>query len=315
MSDVAIVIATRHRARELAGTLRSLAAMDGSGLEWEVVVVNNGADPETRRVAVEAATELRLRCLDEPTAGKNRALNRALHTVHCALVAFTDDDVVVDRGWLTALWQGAARWPDASIFGGRILPQWPDGSPPADHALFDHAYAIADFAHGERAYSSGYVYGPNMAIRSRVFDEGWRFNEQVGPDGTHTYISGSETSLTVALEKAGHRAVYLPHALVHHQIRSEQLTNRWLYGRAFRRGRTEAYRKRMEGGWRHVPPQLFVNVAHELMQAVGCCGRGDHRGHLHHMLKYWAARGRVYHCCVTPRACEPGGRLAPRFGV
>jgi GT2 family glycosyltransferase len=92
-----------------------------------------------------------VRLVVEPQAGKNRALNRGRETTSGALVVFTDDDVTVGSGWLRELAAGAARWPEASIFGGRILPRWPDDhtAPPA-HPFFGHAFGIADFANGEK---------------------------------------------------------------------------------------------------------------------------------------------------------------------
>ncbi len=309
--DISVLIATRRRAT-LAATLRSLAAMSVGALSWELLVIDNApvADsaPEswTEAVVDSAASSLPIRRLAEPESGKNRALNRALPETSGSLIVFTDDDVIVDERWLTELWDGAARWPDVSMFGGRVLPRWPEmSSPPGDHPFFGHAYAIADFEHGEGPYSSGYVYGPNMAIRRSIFDAGWRFDTRIGPDGTMRYISGSETSLTVALEKCGHRAVFLPDALVHHQIRPEQLTERWLHGRAFRMGRTKARQRGLSGGWRSVPPELLVSARREYASWLECRRRGDDRAGLDHALAYWTARGMIYECRVTREPPEP----------
>lgn len=314
MCELSVLIATRRRAALLARTLESLAAMDVGTLSWELLVVDNGPDLDTRAV-VQSVTTLPIRLIEEPTPGKNRSLNRALAEIHGDLIVFTDDDVVVDRHWLQQIRDGAARWPDASMFGGRILPQWPAAHKSGAHEFHAHAYAIADFDHGEGPYSSGYVYGPNMAIRGDVFQAGWRFNPAIGPDGTDRYITGSETSLTVALERNGGRAVYLPGAVVHHHIRPEQLRPEWLYGRAFRKGRADAFRKGLEGGWRSVPRSLLRTASREYLSWVRCRLRGDHAGALDHGISYWNARGQIYHCRVTTEPRLPADRLAPRFGA
>jgi hypothetical protein len=300
--DVSVLIATWRRPRLLAETLRSLAAMTVSSLRWEVLVVDNAADSGTAAAVRDLASRLPVRLLAEPVPGKNRALNRALADCTGGLVAFTDDDVLVEPDWLRELWEGAERWPNATVFGGRVLPRWPeDCEIPPTHSLFDHAYAVADFSRPEGPYSSGYVYGPNMAIRAAVFKAGWRFDTTIGPDGTDRYVTGSETSLTVALEKAGHEAIYLPRALVHHQIRPEQLTPGWLYGRAFRKGRAEALKRGVSGGLRFIPRELLITLAKEYASWWQCRVQRDREGTLHHGLAYWTARGMIFQCRTTPR--------------
>ena len=295
---MSVLIATRHRPDRLAETLRGLAAMRTDGLHWQLVVVDNGGDGRTREVVASAALPVSL--VVEAAPGKNRALNRGLDVVAGSLVVFTDDDVRVDGGWLAEVVAGADRWPAASMFGGRILPEWPEGEEvPPYHPFFDHAYGIADFAHGEGPYSPGYVYGGNMAVRAALFHSGWRFDERLGPDGGDRYVTGSETSLTVALARQGHTAVYLPRALVHHQIRPEQLSPAWLYGRAFRRGRADALKQGLRGGWRRIPPALVTRAARAYAAWSASRLRGDRAGTLDHGLAYWNARGMMHQCRVT----------------
>ena len=70
-----------------------------------MVVVDNA--PSTTRtaelVAELAATEPRLRYVREDRPGLARAHNAALPHVTTPLVAFTDDDVLVDPRWLGRL--------------------------------------------------------------------------------------------------------------------------------------------------------------------------------------------------------------------
>jgi len=294
VTDISLLIATRQRPESLARTLRSLASMDTSTITWELIVVDNEGSQETARVVREACVHEAVTLLVEPVAGKNRALNRALDVARGTLTVFTDDDVSVEPTWLREIWEGAARWPRALMFGGRILPRWPEGrEPKAFHPFFEHAYAIADLARPEGPYSAGYVYGPNMAVRSMVF-RGMRFDVNVGPDGTDRYIPGSETSLTVALQLAGQTAVYLPRALVHHEIRPEQLTTGWLHRRAFRRGRAEAVRDARAGRSRHTPRDVFVKAAREYAALWRARLQGDGAAALDHGLEYWKARGFIH---------------------
>ena len=89
------------------------------------------------------------------------------------------------------------------------------------------------------------VFGPNMAIRSEIFEKGYRFDESIGPNGDPQYPMGSESELTRRLARAGFKAWHCPGAVVEHIIRPSQLTTRWMLQRAVRYGRGQ-YRLRRD---------------------------------------------------------------------
>ena len=133
--------------------------------------------------------------------------------------------------------EGADRWPDCDLFGGRILPKYPDGmiAPPLNDSDFKSvAYVITDWDFPEGEYfPATKTWGPNMMVRRRVLDQGLRFNPDIGPKGSN-YVMGSEIDFLKRARAAGHTDVYIRSSLVYHQIRPEKMTSSWLYGRAFR---------------------------------------------------------------------------------
>lgn len=239
--DISIILATYRRCDILVKTLESFTRLDCGDLRWEVWIADNADDHETRRLAESFQDRLPLHYFAEPRQGKNIALNNALERVKGELVVFTDDDILADERWLLETWEGAKRWPDHSVFAGRIVPDFPGGEPdyPLTNPAIISAYVIADWDQEEGALHPSQVWGPNMCIRGKIFREGWRFNTDFYPVGDD-YVMGSETELTHRLHKEGFPAIYLPLSLVHHQIRPEQLSRSWLYLRAFRAGRAEA---------------------------------------------------------------------------
>src|SRR3984957_11144375 len=99
-ASVAVIISTAGRDEQLARCIRSLLAQ--RRVELEVVVVDNRpAVGETRRT-VEAIAEVdpRVRYVSESRRGLSVARNRGVSETDADVVAFTDDDVVVDAGWL-----------------------------------------------------------------------------------------------------------------------------------------------------------------------------------------------------------------------
>jgi glycosyltransferase involved in cell wall biosynthesis len=241
--DISVILSTFRRPHLLQATLENFCALSCQSLQWELIVVDNGDDIESREVALRHAARLPISLLTENKRGKNNALNTAIEKARGELFVFTDDDVLPKQDWLIQMWQGASRWPTHSVFGGRILPAYPPGRRPQfDHPFFIGAFAIANWEIPEGEYEAHRVWGPNMAIRAELFKDGWRFNPEIGPDGTANYVSGSETELTNRLEAAGFKAVYLPLSLVYHQIREDQLTDRYFFRRAFRLGQQIAFK-------------------------------------------------------------------------
>jgi len=60
----------------------------------------------------------------EPTPGKSYSLNSAIPRLNGDVVAFVDDDHRVDANFLVNICRAADCHPDATLFCGRILPDW-----------------------------------------------------------------------------------------------------------------------------------------------------------------------------------------------
>ena len=104
--DLSAVLCTYNRARLLDAALRSLESMrKPSGLSWELLVVDNNSNDHTKAV-VEAARRrgsLPCRYVFEPRQGKSHALNTGIAHAKADVLAFTDDDVTFEGGWLGAV--------------------------------------------------------------------------------------------------------------------------------------------------------------------------------------------------------------------
>ena len=292
-----IVIATYNRNDLLIQTLQGLVNMDTDGLDWEVIIADNAGNEDTAQCVESFSRSLPIHYLVETQPGKNSALNTALKQVRGELVVFTDDDVIPDPGWLKALISAADRWPDADLFGGRIVPRYPEGQGAPDiedKVFFRIAFVVADWDIPEGEHPAGKIWGPNMMVRRRVFDQGLRFNPKIGPTGSN-YLMGSETEFLLRASEAGHSAVFVPSASVQHQIRPEQLTQKWICGRAYRVGRGLAYhttknRELKVEKW--MLRELATLYARYLLSFV----TGNKADRLQHAINYHKMRGQVYQC-------------------
>lgn len=240
--DISILFSTYKRAKTLDRTLESFCALNTVGLTWEIIVVDNAGEEQTKKIIDRYSNKLPVSYFVETKPGKNAALNFIVPKAKGELIVFTDDDIIADPDWLLEVCKGAERWQDHAVFGGRILPYFSEGDPiiSMDHPYFNGVYVCADWEIEEGPYKPKQVWGANLIIRSSIFSQGFRFNETIGPDGSD-YVMGSETELTVRLHQSGYVPVYLPKAVVYHQIRKEQLGIEWLKGRFYRMGKTTAY--------------------------------------------------------------------------
>lgn len=245
---ISVIIASFKRLFLLEQTLRSLLLLDTTGLDWEVLIVDNANDQETKKVAMNFSGRLPLKYLVELKRGKNNALNRAVSEAQGELFVFTDDDVIVEKNWLLEISEGVRRWPGYNVFGGRCLPKYPEGEGmPFEHPFFEGAFSVADWDIPEGCYESHRVWGPNMAIRSSIFKNGWSFDPMLGPKGSKFCILGDETDLTGRLEEAGYPPVYLPGAVVYHQIQKERMNFKSMFRRAFSIGQQNAHLDKRQG--------------------------------------------------------------------
>lgn len=240
-----VIFSSHNGARTLPKMLRRLTELYEPECEWRVIAVDNGSSDETPVILKKFRHMLPLEVLRHERLGKNSALNAALEVADdsASEFVFTDDDVLPCRGWLRALRAASEDNPQYTIFGGSIAPYWM--SPPPDWLLslrgyFGVCYALTDPGLERGLVCAGKVWGPNMMIRGDALRQGFRFEEGRGPRAGTQYMMGSETELTKRMAAKGHRAFYEPAACVRHMIRPEQLDRKWLMGRAYRYGRSEA---------------------------------------------------------------------------
>src|SRR6266852_7424384 len=103
---ITVIICTFNRCRSLSKALDSVAAQVlPESIEWKVIVVDNNSSDQTRELAEDYSRRYpgRFRYLFEPQQGKSHALNTGIREARGEILAFMDDDVIVDTKWLQNL--------------------------------------------------------------------------------------------------------------------------------------------------------------------------------------------------------------------
>jgi glycosyltransferase involved in cell wall biosynthesis len=236
-------MATRDRAPVLERCLTAMAQLRSPPGGFELVVVDNGSIDDTAQVLGANYPNLPLRRLIEERPGKNVALNFALSHLgarasNADLLVFCDDDVIPQPDWLCALLAAAVRFPSVDLFGGGIDIVW-TRSPPSWISAFAPFFGIlfAETTSESGPCPTDALWGPNLALRGRLFTGAPLFNEEFGPNGRQDFAMGSETELLARLGALGISARFVGEARVGHMIDGAVLTRESVLRRARRHGR------------------------------------------------------------------------------
>jgi glycosyltransferase involved in cell wall biosynthesis len=276
-----VIFATYNGAGTLRRVLEAHTRLQPPDGGWQLVAVDNGSTDTTPSILADFAGRLPLTRLQQPTPGKNHALNLGLGAVSGDLVVFTDDDTVPREDWLQQLRRVADTQPRFDVFGGSVQPGW-DTPPPVwllTCVPLDVTYSLTDPKLPDGPVGPGLIFGPNMAVRAGVFAQGHCFDPSIGPN-RHSYAMGSETELTKRLVRRGLACGHFGAAVVEHIIRPHQMRRAWVLRRAIRFGR---------GQWRTdlapnapsapllfgVPRYLFGLLIRQVGRALSAHRRGD----------------------------------------
>ncbi|HSS05100.1 MAG TPA: glycosyltransferase [Solirubrobacterales bacterium] len=236
---ISVVIPTCDSDSTLVRCIRSVLSSDYEN--FEVIVVDNRPKSTATRAALTThfADDARVKYADEARPGSSYARNKGLSLAEGEIVAFADDDTVVDSGWLHAI--AVAFTPEVSCVTGLILPLTIDTP---EQALFeqfagfgkgleDRSFLLDD-NHNDPLfpYAAGtFGSGANTALRKSVALKLGGFDGRLGA-GTPA-CGGEELDIYIRLLLAGEEIVYSPSAVLFHEHPSD---DRGLRRRVFNYG-------------------------------------------------------------------------------
>jgi glucosyl-dolichyl phosphate glucuronosyltransferase len=229
---VTVAICTWNRAKLLDQTLTQMRNLRiPEGITWELLVVNNNCTDGTDAVLDRHADVLPLRRLLERKQGLCNARNCAVAAATGELLLWTDDDVLVDPGWLAAYVRASREWPDAAVFGGQIDP-WFETPPPQwiqrNLTGLHGPFVIMTGREADEPMARGAVpFGANMAFRTEVLRR-FPFDPALGRCGKGMR-GGDDTGKCEEILKAGHSGRWVRGARVQHFVVRKRLTAAYLY--------------------------------------------------------------------------------------
>ena len=198
--DVAVIVATFNRVHHLRRALGSLQGVTiPSRVTLEVIVVDNNSTDNTPDLVNDftKAANVRFRYLSEPRQGKAFALNTAIQATSAHILAFTDDDCLVDAKWIEAM--VTAFRGDQSLEGlaGRV-----ELYDPTDRPVCIQTDPNPKMCSPSTSLS---IMGCNMALKRRVFDDVGMFDPMFGPG----HVAGEDIDLFYRAQRKGLKFMYL----------------------------------------------------------------------------------------------------------
>lgn len=221
---ITVAVCTRDRPEDLKPCLDSLVRLDYPDLD--ILVVDNAPSDDATERLVESSYP-QARYIRESRPGLDWARNRAIAEARGEILAYTDDDVVVDPGWATAL-AAAFEDPEVMAITGLVAPheleteaqvlfEWYNGFGRG----FERRYWRMDHESGERSLrylgAGQYGTGANMAYRRDLFERIGPFDPALDV-GTVTN-GGGDLEMFFRVVREGYLLAYEPDALVYHRHR------------------------------------------------------------------------------------------------
>ncbi|CAN5342407.1 hypothetical protein BH11ACT7_BH11ACT7_16240 [soil metagenome] len=227
LPPMSVVVCTKDRPDQLRDMLASI--VDSGYPEFEILVVDNGPTSGLTKPVADEFRDRGVRLVEAPAPGLSVARNIGIENARFDIIAFTDDDVVVDRRWLENLARGFAHGEDVGCVSG-LVPTAELISP--SQAYFDRRVGWA--ASCERAVYhldtppagdplfpfrvARFGTGANFAIRRSVACELGGFDEGMGvgsPTG-----GGEDIDMFVRVLLSGYRFAFEPGAVIWHRHRA-----------------------------------------------------------------------------------------------
>ncbi|MDH7480535.1 MAG: glycosyltransferase family 2 protein [Armatimonadota bacterium] len=264
---ITIAICTYNRGDMLKDALDSFFKQEHlESIPYELLLVDNGSTDDTPEVAKFFSSRPGVRYVFEERQGLSNARNRAILEAKGEIIAYADDDVLFSPYWLKELWEGANRWANASIFGGKAVAHWDFPKPRwfVDHGPYTMRGMISHF---EPDLPEGPMslcpFGCNMAFRTEVLSKTPGFPTEMGRNGD-SIVCGEETVLVQRLQKEGHIVVYLPKALLYHRVHGNRASKKYyvnwakIYRSSIRLWNPQEYSRNSEPFWRLLRRNCWV---------------------------------------------------------
>jgi glycosyltransferase involved in cell wall biosynthesis len=238
---ISVIIATRNRASYLRKVITSLVHQTLDVKKYEIIVVDNDSQDETRQVVGEFDSSINLHYIFEPVVGLSRARNTGWKNAQGEYIAFIDDDATADREWLERYIQAFVEFgQNVGLMGGKVELIWE--APKPDWLSPELLSFLSYYRYGDKPVvldKEQWLSACNLALPKLVLMVADGFREDLGRKGK-ILRAGGEAYLRHQINECGLQSIYHPDIIVHHHVTPNKLTKKWFRRAAYWQGRSHA---------------------------------------------------------------------------
>lgn len=222
-----IIVSSGERRRKLEECLRTLFAQSYSKELYEAIVVDSGSGSETIGFLQEVEKgrrNLKVVLPNRGNIGPARARNLGVGFSRADIVAFTDDDCLAPKNWLSALADGYRRYSRVAGAGGILLPvetKIRRNLLAGYEAVVYHEYRREKGFYLSRKRDELPVFTANMSYRRDVFHSLGGFRSDFPP-----FVYGEDGDLKERALKEGYEFLFVPAPVYHNE--DYNFLNFWL---------------------------------------------------------------------------------------
>lgn len=206
-----VITSSRKNEDKLSACLTSIYTGTFPTDSFEIIVVDSGAGERVKNYLLETGKTRPSLVPVFPglgNIGPARARNIGIWLARSPLIAFTDDDIIVDPGWLEKITTAFSQHPEVAAVGGMTLP--PDslkGNPFAGYEEYIYKNYLKSGSKGSYISTTKDehpVFTGNIAYRKEVLEKVGGFSENFP-----SFVYGEDGDLKERVLKIGGQFLYI----------------------------------------------------------------------------------------------------------
>ena len=250
---ISVIIPTRNRSKLLSVALQTALNQSLDSELYEIIVVDNGSDDNTRDVVKYYQTENKnITYVLEERPGLHNGRHTGMNTAKYNYLVFADDDIWARSSWLKGIADSFNNM-DVKMIGGNNLPLFTQQPPAWLQCLWSWnmklgyksipALSIIEFPYKKVKEISPYnVWGCNFAVSREIVESAGGFHPDGMPKNFIQFRGDGESHISDFVFKNQHKCVFVPEASVYHTVTANRMTHEYFYDQGYKEGVTSSYR-------------------------------------------------------------------------
>ena len=240
---ISVVIPTANRHDRLLKAIEKI--YENTIQPHEVIVVDQSQDDSTANVLLQAIDRGKVKYIKDNKTGTSHAKNIGWKCSSGEIVAFTDDDALVETTWLENIKSSFQNQQfNIGVLGGKIIPVYEEKNLNWNFPeRWSYLLPASDLGDAIGIYEDNATPpGVNFSTYRYLLEKFSGFDERLGVNNSRSVqILGEDKDLASRIKQAGYDLVYNPNCIVYHPVPLSRQNQDFLNKRLLQEGMTYVY--------------------------------------------------------------------------